>query len=98
MFADADILHSFFTLFAFPSALPEVMSQWIQTMRHDVLQGVSLVSTNVVATLRDSFNAFSAARHIDCRHLAPREFTNLLRETAVSIWLSEATQPEVYSS
>lgn len=52
---------------------------------------------STVFSLRNSFNAFCAERHIGNGHphLAPNEFTALLRETAVNIWLSEAQQSEV---
>lgn len=65
------------------------MSEWIHTVRGDVRQGTSLVST-----LLDSFTSFCAARHMDIGHLAPNECTALLRETAVNIWLLEADEPD----
>lgn len=78
-----------------PSALSAAMSQWIQTVRGDVLQGASIVST--MFTLQGGFNAFCSARHIDSGHLAPNEFLALLRETAGDMWLSETMELEPWN-
>lgn len=57
------------------------------------MDALQVVSTKDVRELRDSFNAFCGAQHIDSSDLAPNEFTSLLRETAANIWLSDV-KPE----